>query len=215
MVAKRRLYHFSTSPFGRRARLALAHKKLEVELREARQNPAFFEEARKLTVARTVPVLVEPDGSALADSTAIAHYLDKAYADAPPLWRAGLAGFEVAVLVDIALNALVDLGTRYYPLMDSAKWEGVKSEMLGRAQAALDGLGERAKGMGATVYTAGWSAPDIWLFTMTAWLEGLPARAPSAPFPAQIVSLGWRLPEALSRWADAHRRRADVLALDA
>jgi glutathione S-transferase len=160
-------------------------------------------------------VLVEPDGSALADSTAIAHYLDKAYADAPRLWHADLAGFEVAALVDIALNPLVDLGTRYYPLRDSAKWERVKSEMLGRAQAALDGLGERVKGMGATVHAAGWAAPDIWLFTMTTWLEGLPARASSEPNPAQIVSLGWRLPEALSRWADAHRKHADVLALDA
>jgi glutathione S-transferase len=213
VTAARRLYHFTTSPFSRRARLALAHKGLDVELREARENPAFFEEAQKLTAMRTVPVLVEPDGAAIADSTAIAHYLDKTYAGAP-LWHAGAAGFEIAVLVDAALNTLADLGTRYYPLKDSAKWDAVKGEMVGRVESALDALGERVKGMGATVHAAGWSAPDIWLFTMTAWLEGLPARAPTAPFPAQIVSLGWRLPEALSRWADAHRGRADVRALD-
>ena len=31
----RTLYHFRASPFARRARLALAHKGLEVELRDA------------------------------------------------------------------------------------------------------------------------------------------------------------------------------------
>jgi glutathione S-transferase len=214
VTVRRRLFHFVTSPFARRVRLALAHKKLDVELCDTRKYPAFSEEVRKLTVVRTVPVLVEPDGSVLADSSAIAHYLDKAYTDAPPLWLAGHAGFEIAALVDVALGSLVDLGTRYYTLRDSAKWDETKGEMLGRAQSALDGLAARAAGMGATVHAAGWSAPDMWLFTMTTWLEGLPARAASAPFPAQIVSLGWRLPEALTRWANAHRSRADVLALD-
>jgi hypothetical protein len=48
---------------------------------------------------------------------------------------------------------------------------------------------------------------------MVAWLEGLPARAQTFPPVRAVASLGWTLPPALSSWADAHRRREDVLAL--
>jgi glutathione S-transferase len=212
---KRRLFHFASSPYSRRTRLALAHKKLDAELCEARQNPKYLEEARQRTPLRTIPVLLEADGHTLGDSTAISHYLDRTYADAPALWHAGHAGFEIATLVDVALNALIDLGTRYYPLRGDPKWGEVKGEMMARAQSALDALGERAKGMGSTVSAAGWSAPEMWLFTATTWLETLPLRAPTNANVAQILSLGASLPEALSRWADAHRKRTDVIRLDA
>jgi hypothetical protein len=62
------LYHFARSPFSRRVRLALAHKGLTAELREARANPAFLEEARALSPLRTMPVLLEEDGHAIGDS---------------------------------------------------------------------------------------------------------------------------------------------------
>src|SRR5580692_1629886 len=55
----RTLYHFRLSPYSRRARLALAHKGLDCELRDARENPALLEEARALVPFRTVPVLVD------------------------------------------------------------------------------------------------------------------------------------------------------------
>jgi len=214
----RLLYHFPLSPFSRRARLALAHKALDVTLRDARADAALLDEARARSAIKTIPLLVEPDGRALGDSGAIAHYLDAAYGGAA-LWPRGdardaSAMFEIAALVDVALNTIVDLGSRYFDLKGDAAWPAVKGEMVGRAQSALDALGERAASLGRpTVLASGWCAADIWLFTATAWLEGLPARAATNKNVGQIVTLGWTLPAALSRWADAHRERADVRAL--
>jgi glutathione S-transferase len=205
----RTLYHFPTSPFSRRVRLALAHKGLEVELKDARANPAFHEDARAKHPLKTVPVLVEPDGRALGDSNAIVHYLDATY-PGPRLWPAEHLVYDVTSLVDVVLNTLVDCGTRYWALREHAAWETVKTEMMGRVQRALGGLAERCD---RETIAGAWSAADMWLYTMTVWLEGLPARAPSFPLVAQIVSLGWTLPAPLSRWADAHRDRADVKAL--
>jgi glutathione S-transferase len=55
----RTLYHFPLSPFSRRARLALAHKGLAVELRDSRAKPEYIQEARRHTALKTIPVLVE------------------------------------------------------------------------------------------------------------------------------------------------------------
>jgi glutathione S-transferase len=213
------LYHFPQSPFSRRARLALAHKGLEVELRDARNNPAFLEEARGKSPLRTMPVLVEEDGRAVGESGAIVHYLDAAYPDAPRLWPAGpedaAAVYGTASLVDGVLNTLVDQGTRIFSLRSHEAWEGVKGEAMRRVQGALDKLAADVPRLGRpTVARSGWSAADIYLFTAVRWLETLPARAESFAPAAQIMSLGWSLPESLSRWADAHRERADVRALD-
>jgi hypothetical protein len=56
------------------------------------------------------------------------------------------------------------------------------------------------------------SLGDIWLYSAVAWLEGLPARAPTFVNAAQLISLGYTLPDALVRWIDAHRQRPDVLS---
>jgi len=74
----RLLFHFQTSPFARRTRLALAHKGLSFELRDVRAQPELLEQVRRLTPLKTIPVLVEEDGRVLGDSTAISHYLDRA-----------------------------------------------------------------------------------------------------------------------------------------
>ena len=58
----RRLFHFPTSPFARRVRLALAHKGLTTELCDVRAHPEFLEESRRLSPLKTIPVLVEEDG---------------------------------------------------------------------------------------------------------------------------------------------------------
>jgi glutathione S-transferase len=211
----RTLYHFQFSPFSRRVRLALAHKGLDAELREARENPAWAEEARRLVPVRTIPVLVD-EGRAIADSTAIAHWLDRTHPQAPRLWPDDDAElvFQVHALVDVALGAIVDLGTRYYALRDHPSWPGVKDELLGRAQLAADGLAQRASSLGrATVAHSGWSAADMALLTMTLWCEGWPERAKASQNIAQVITLGFRLPAALSRWADAHRDRPDVKSL--
>lgn len=209
----RRLFHFPMSPFSRRTRLALARKGLDVTLCDARANPAFREEAARLVSLRTIPVLVEEDGLALGDSIAISHYLDRAYPDAPPLWPPDAAGahaaLEVATLVDLALNAVIDLGTRYWPLHGDPAWRSVTTETLARAELAFDALPAKAAAL-----PAAWGAGHMCLFTMVAWLEGLPARATQNPMVGQIVSLGYSLPPALERWADAYRTRDDVRALE-
>jgi glutathione S-transferase len=218
MTMSRTLYHFESSPFSRRTRLALAHKGLTAELVEGRAEPARLEAARKLCPLRTVPILVEADGRALGDSTAITRWLDAAHPDTPRVWpkerEAAHATYETTTLVDVALSTLVDLGTRYDALSDSASWGAVKGEMLGRAQAALDALAPRAAARTGKTWTdAGWGAADFWIATATIWVEGWPGRAPSNPRIAQLMALGIRLPAQLSRWTDAHRTHADLVAL--
>jgi glutathione S-transferase len=216
----RTLYHFQFSPFSRRTRLALAYKGIACELKEARSNPAFAAEARELWALRTTPVFVEEDGRAIGDSTAITRYLDAAY-PSRPLWptepEAARTSLLVASLVDGALDLLVNTATRYYALRDHAEWDKVQDELVGRAQAALDALGTFVSGIGPRPVTGesmdDWCAPDMWLFTAIAWLDGLPARAATFPNAAQVVSLPWSLPTALLRWCEAFRARDDVLAL--
>jgi glutathione S-transferase len=214
----RTLYHFRLSPYSRRTRLALAHKGLDCELRDARENPALLEEARSLVPFRTVPVLVD-DGRAMGDSTAIVHWLDRAYPQAPRLWPDGAddacAAFQVAELVDLVHGNVVDVGTRYYALRGDPAWDGVKGEVLGRASKAAAGLAARVAPLQGrtTIASSGWSAADMWLLAMVLWFEMMPARAATHPFSAQMLSLGWSLPPELSRWADAHRERGDVRAL--
>src|SRR5258708_6874230 len=211
-MPSRTLYHFKHSPFSRRTRLALAHKRLDVELREARDNPAFLEEARRLVPFRTIPVLVD-EGRAMGDSVAIAHWLDRAYPGPPRLWPEAEDVFDAlqtVALVDVAVDNIVNVGTRYYALQDSPAWGGVKQELVGRAQRALDALGERASSLSRpTVSKSGWSVADIWLYSMIAWLEGMPARAQGNQNVTQILSLGLTVPPALSTWAAQHKDRAD------
>jgi glutathione S-transferase len=213
----RTLYQFPMSPFSRRTRLALAHKKIEVVLKDARADAAVLEEAKKRWPLRTMPVLVEDDGRALGDSTAITHYLDAAYPSAPRVWptepKALLATLEITTLVDGALDNLVNTGTRFYPMHEHAAWAGVQAEAVARAQGALDTLGERAAARaGQTMTDAGWCAADMWLYVMTTWLEGLPGRKGTHPNIDQLLTLPWKLPSALKAWAESARGRDDVKA---
>jgi glutathione S-transferase len=78
----RTLYHLWLSPQSRKVRLVLHEKELEFEMRvekvwERRQ--AFLE----LDPAGEVPVLVEADGTVVADAGAICEFLDEAYPDRP------------------------------------------------------------------------------------------------------------------------------------
>jgi len=214
---ERILYHFPTSVFARRTRLALAHKGLEVELRDARAEPAHYAEARKLSPQGTVPVLVERTETsvrAMGDSNAIAHYLDLAYEDRPRLWPRGAAAHDalaIANLVDVALDTLVDLGTRYWPLRNDPAWADVRRERMGRAQDAIEAVASRA----TTPILAGseWGAAEMWTLSATLWIKGMPARAATAPLVAQILTLGFRLPERLVAWAEQHESRPEVRAI--
>ena len=79
----RTLYHLWLSPFCRKVRIVLAEKKLEVEMRVEpvwERRPQFL----ALNPAGKVPVLVEPEGTVVSDSTAITEFLEEVYPE-PPL----------------------------------------------------------------------------------------------------------------------------------
>jgi glutathione S-transferase len=90
------------SPFCWRARMALAHKGLDFE-----SVPWRFTETDRLAFARhdKVPVLVDGDRT-VADSWAIAQYLDEAYPDAPSLLHGAPEAYVfVAAWNDTVLQA--------------------------------------------------------------------------------------------------------------
>ncbi len=72
----RRLYHLPLSAFSRKIRLVLGEKKLEAELIEERVWDRRVDFLR-LNPAGEVPVFVERDGRAIADSAAIFEYLEE------------------------------------------------------------------------------------------------------------------------------------------
>ena len=94
----RTLYHQWLCPFARKVRLALREKKLDFELEE---EPVWEagDDFLALNPAGEVPVLVEPDGTALADSVAICEYLEEAFRDPPLLPGDALARAEARRLV--------------------------------------------------------------------------------------------------------------------
>jgi glutathione S-transferase len=74
----RTLYHLWLSPFSRKVRVALKEKGLDVELKVEKvweRRPEFL----SMNAAGTVPVLVEDDGTAIADSGVICEYLEEVY----------------------------------------------------------------------------------------------------------------------------------------
>lgn len=82
----RRLHHFPLSPFCRKVRLTLGEKKLGFETIVERPWERRAE-LLALNDAGQVPVLVEDNGFAVADSTAIVEYLDELHGDPPLLPR--------------------------------------------------------------------------------------------------------------------------------
>jgi glutathione S-transferase len=209
------LYHFTTSPFARRVRLALTHKHLPVELRDARADPSHLREVQRLNPMHTVPVLLD-EGRALCDSNAILQYLERKQ-PSPPLWPAGLPGaeaFELSALADGAITIVSDLGMRYAAMHKEAYFPALRETIIGRVQRSLERLAERAAPrVGRTLCGDGWSAADLAVITLVQWLEGMPLRAPTFAPAAAVVALGWKLPGPLVAWADAQRARPDVIAL--
>ena len=107
--AMRTLHHLWLSPLCRKIRLVLAEKKLDFELKVE----PVWERRRSflaLNPACEVPVLVEPDQTALSDSTAIAEYLDEIQPEPPLIGCSPLERAEVRRLVawfDTKFNAEV------------------------------------------------------------------------------------------------------------
>jgi glutathione S-transferase len=83
----RTLYHLWLSPFSRKVRIVLAEKALPFELKAEKvwERRADF---LALSPAGEVPVLVEDDGTAIVESTAICEYLEEVRPE-PPLIPGG------------------------------------------------------------------------------------------------------------------------------
>jgi glutathione S-transferase len=74
------LYHLWLSPFSRTIRVVLKEKSLDFTLKAEKvweRRPEFL----ALNPAGEVPVLLEPDGTVLADARSIAEFLDEVYRD--------------------------------------------------------------------------------------------------------------------------------------
>ena len=200
-----RLYHFPASPFSARVRIALGMKSVPVELVDCRADAARLAQARQLAPTGTVPVLVAGDGQVLVDSVSICRWLDASF-PSPRLFPVGPSELSTTLRVcdhvDAVLNVVVDLGTRSFALRDSAGWDAFVAERLGRAHQTLDKLSEDLAALDRpTIGPDGINAADIWVATMVRWYENLPGRAPTTPAAAQILPLGWRIPEPILAFA--------------
>ncbi len=102
----RLLYHLWLSPFARKIRVVLHEKNLEFTLKIEKtweRRPEFL----ALNPAGEVPVLIEPDGTVLADASAIAEYLDEIYREKLLIGLNAMDRAEVRRLVawfDIKMN---------------------------------------------------------------------------------------------------------------
>jgi len=93
-VSMRTLYHHWLSPDARKVRLVLGEKRLDAEERlqfDWERDERFL----ALNPAGVVPVLVEEDGTTLADGQTICEYLDEVYPDPPLLPKAPADRAEV------------------------------------------------------------------------------------------------------------------------
>ena len=94
----RTLYHLWLSPSSRKVRLVMAEKKLDFEMKIERTWERR-DEFLSLNPTGKVPVLVEDDGSVIADSTAICEYLDELHPDPPLIGQGAAARAETRRLV--------------------------------------------------------------------------------------------------------------------
>ena len=76
----RLLYHLPLSPFSRKIRVVLKEKNLDFTM-QVEKTWERREEFLALNPAGEVPVLIDTDGIVLAESCAIAEYLDEVYRD--------------------------------------------------------------------------------------------------------------------------------------
>ena len=92
------LYHLWMSPTCRKVRVVLKEKGLEFELR-AENIWERRDEFLALNPAGDIPVLVEPDGTAISGDDAICEFLDEVHPNPPLIGRQALARAEVRRLV--------------------------------------------------------------------------------------------------------------------
>jgi glutathione S-transferase len=108
----RTLYHAWLNPFARKVRVALGEKKLEFEAVAVEDGPPS-PDLVALNPAGEVPVLIEPDGTVLADSVAITEFLDEIHPMPCLLGENPVRRAEVRRLVawfDLKFNRDVTIG---------------------------------------------------------------------------------------------------------
>src|SRR5262249_42354145 len=112
--AMRLLYHFCLQPFSRKVRVMLREKGLEFTL-QAERPDGVDAALLALNPAGDLPVLVEPDGMALADSRAICEYLEEVHPEpdllgSTPVQRAEtrrlIGWFDVKFHREVTVNLL-------------------------------------------------------------------------------------------------------------
>jgi len=94
----RTLYHLWLSPISRKVRLVLGEKGLEADLIVEKiweRREAYL----ALNPAGTIPLLLDEDGTSVADSAAICEYLDEVYPEPPVIGRDPATRAEVRRLV--------------------------------------------------------------------------------------------------------------------
>lgn len=94
----RTLYHLWLCPLSRRTRVVLHEKRLDFDLQIEsvwERRPEFL----ALNPAGEVPVLVEPDGTALSGADPICEFLDEVHPEPPLVGRSALERAEVRRLV--------------------------------------------------------------------------------------------------------------------
>ncbi|MCA3246530.1 MAG: glutathione S-transferase family protein [Azospirillum sp.] len=94
----RTLLHLPLSPFCRKVRVAMAEKRLDVELKVEKtweRRPDFL----ALNPAGTVPVLIETDGYAICHSQAICEHLEETYPERELLGQTPQARAEIRRLI--------------------------------------------------------------------------------------------------------------------
>jgi glutathione S-transferase len=92
------LYHLWMSPPCRKVRVVLKEKSLDFELR-AENIWERRDEFLALNPAGDIPVLVEPDGTAISGGDAICEFLDEVHPNPPLIGRQALGRAEVRRLV--------------------------------------------------------------------------------------------------------------------
>jgi glutathione S-transferase len=202
------LYHFPTSPFSRRVRIAAGLKGLPLELRDARNDPAHREASDRLNPMHTTPVLVDQH-TVLTQTSTILQYLDVHHPE-PPLFPTGerrIATAEWIAAADNVITTLVDLGLRYSAVHDAPRFPAVRDELGARAQRTLDAL---ARSISASKE---WQAGEHAVFTFVVWYSNMPSRVAVYPPSQKMLDVGLKLPSELVAWADQHRERPEVKAL--
>lgn len=94
----RTLYHYTLCPFSRKIRLIMAEKKLDFDL----ESEKFWEKREDflhLNPAGQVPVFIDLNGTIIADSYAIAEYLEETYPDRQFIGNTPVIRAEVRRLV--------------------------------------------------------------------------------------------------------------------